>query len=540
MLKTLLLALAVSLAAGAASAKTDCASLKRERIPMTTIESSVETPAPFSLSMKDRVGHISTVQVGRTFCRVSGVIRPTPTSNIHFETWLPTDWNGDYFQAGNGGLAGAIQYPFIANALNRGFAASSTDDGTSGSQIEWQSDPQRMLDFRDRAVHLTAVAGQALTRAYYGRAAKDRFFLGGSKGGQEGMQEVQAYPDDFDGVVAMYPAVRGDYFTAVNLWRAQQMMRTPSGQLKGPQLELLRVAALKACAGKDGGLADDGFLTDPRACHFDAAKLMCKAEPRDDCLTADQVATARALYAGPSDGEGKSLDLGLLPGGEAPQLSVGHGWSIHDGTIVRALALENSMGRLTLGEASWTYRDFNISKHLPILIEQAKKPPGSSFDPNLRAFQAHGGKLILIHGWDDNMVPPQNSPLYWDLVVADQAKAAGQDGRSAVMRTNDFFRLFMIPGYGHGSGDGLEPADPLAAIVDWVKSGKAPATLPAVAYDGQAAAAWSKAGKGPPALSAGAYGPDARLPVSFKREVCAWPNRAEVTGGGVVCHPPTP
>jgi feruloyl esterase len=29
-------------------------------------------------------------------------------------------------------------------------------------------------------------------------------------------------------------------------------------------------------------------------------------------------------------------------------------------------------------------------------------------DPNLKEFFAHGGKLILYHGWSDQMIAPEN------------------------------------------------------------------------------------------------------------------------------------
>ena len=41
------------------------------------------------------------------FCRVAGVIAPTPESQILFEVWLPLDnWNGKFAGVGNGGWAG--------------------------------------------------------------------------------------------------------------------------------------------------------------------------------------------------------------------------------------------------------------------------------------------------------------------------------------------------------------------------------------------------------------------------------------------------
>ena len=54
------------------------------------------------------------------FCRVQGVIAPSPDSHIEFEVWLPVSgWNGSYLGAGNGGFAGSISYPALAGPCAR-------------------------------------------------------------------------------------------------------------------------------------------------------------------------------------------------------------------------------------------------------------------------------------------------------------------------------------------------------------------------------------------------------------------------------------
>src|SRR5262245_16079005 len=72
----------------------------------------------------------------RAFCRVEGVIEPSPDSHIEFEVWLPTaGWNGKYLGAGNGGMGGSINYFRIAEGVNAGYAASSTDTGNKGAVL---------------------------------------------------------------------------------------------------------------------------------------------------------------------------------------------------------------------------------------------------------------------------------------------------------------------------------------------------------------------------------------------------------------------
>lgn len=80
-------------------------------------------------------------------------------------------------------------------------------------------------------------------------------------------------------------------------------------------------------------------------------------------------------------------------------------------------------------------------------------------NPDLRAFQEAGGKLILYHGWDDNQIPPMASVDYYKTATR------VSDGPE---QTAKFFRLFMLPGVGHcrgGAGGG--EIDWLSALEDW-------------------------------------------------------------------------
>ena len=61
-------------------------------------------------------------------------LTPTPDSEIRIEVWMPTSgWNGKLQAVGNGGWAGVISYPALANAVAAGYAASSTDTGHQGN-----------------------------------------------------------------------------------------------------------------------------------------------------------------------------------------------------------------------------------------------------------------------------------------------------------------------------------------------------------------------------------------------------------------------
>src|SRR5262245_7496681 len=68
-----------------------------------------------------------------SFCRVALTLKPGSRSDIKAEVWLPSSgWNGKLQVVGNGGFAGTISYPAMANALTAGYAAASTDTGQTG------------------------------------------------------------------------------------------------------------------------------------------------------------------------------------------------------------------------------------------------------------------------------------------------------------------------------------------------------------------------------------------------------------------------
>src|SRR6185312_15690245 len=167
---------AATLVAGIARASTHdaCTQLVSLRLPDTVITQAqwvqagsfqIPPPAPGVVLHPVRLP---------AHCRVTGSIKPTADSDIRFEVWLPASaWDHRYQQVGNGGLAGSINYADMVTALLRGSATASTDDGhvsRNGFDGRWAlGHPEKLIDYGYRAVHLTALAGQAIVQAYYGR-----------------------------------------------------------------------------------------------------------------------------------------------------------------------------------------------------------------------------------------------------------------------------------------------------------------------------------------------------------------------------------
>ena len=90
----------------------------------------------------------------------------------------------------------------------------------------------------------------------------------------------------------------------------------------------------------------------------------------------------------------------------------------------------------------------------------------NSNSPDLKAFQANKGKLVMYSGWADPVVPPADVVRYYE---------SAQQFMGGASNTQEFLRLFMVPGMGHCSG-GPGPAtfDALGALDTWITKGEAP------------------------------------------------------------------
>jgi Tannase and feruloyl esterase len=145
-----------------------------------------------------------------SFCRVQRVVLPSNDSHIEFEVWLPTsnNWNRKYAAVGNGTYGGSINYYRLAEALSAGFAGSSTDTGHKGKSEDksWAlGHREKIIDFKYRAIHETAIQTKAIIRSYYSEEAERSYFISCSNGGRQGLMEAQLFPADYDGILAGAP-----------------------------------------------------------------------------------------------------------------------------------------------------------------------------------------------------------------------------------------------------------------------------------------------------------------------------------------------
>ena len=73
------------------------------------------------------------------------------------------------------------------------------------------------------------------------------------------------------------------------------------------------------------------------------------------------------------------------------------------------------------------------------------------YNPDLRTFRDHGGKLIQYHGWGDAAVAPRDSIDFYEKVTAFLSRYPDPRATDA-KDVQTFYRLFMVPGTGHCTG----------------------------------------------------------------------------------------
>jgi feruloyl esterase len=412
---------------------------------------------------------------GKTFCKVAAASHPTKDSNILLEVWIPVGeaWNGKFVQLGNGGFSGRVPSGQLRAVAAQGYATAGTDNGhqsNDGTSASWAlGHKEKIVDFGWRSLKETTDIAKALIAAQKTKGPAKSYFYGCSDGGREALMEAQRYPRDFDGIVAGAPA---NYMSQLfGLGAAQhQALEKPGGYLGDEQRKLLQKTVLAQCGG-------EAFVRDPAACHFDPGKLQCKAGQSEGCLTAAQVTSARTIYEGRRDPRtGKIAFPGYSPGAEAENNS----WNVwitgptqdkHPNAAGFQFS-SNAFKYFAFQDPSFDFLKMDLGAQFD-RARAIMAPMIDSADPNLSAFKAHGGKLIQYHGWNDPAIPPASSIRYYEDV-----------GRK-MGRTDDFYRLYLVPGMLHcGGGPGPGTVDWLATLDRWVGEKAAPGELTATGAGG--------------------------------------------------------
>ncbi len=466
---------------------------------------------------------------------------------IRFHLRLPEQWQDRFFFEGGGGTEGdmgaAIGFvaPGTPPALKRGYAVVSQDAGhdnavdsvpSRGGPVAFGFDPQARANYGGSALHPVAAVAKALVRAFYRHPIKRSYFVGCSKGGQEGMAFAQRFPGEFDGIVASAPGFSLPRAAIAEAWDTQafgSLVPHEKGHdfeakllpttFSEAQFSTVRSAVLAACDADDG--ARDGITAAFGACTWPkvAAELehdICTATPNDSCLTHAQVEVLHRVYGGPKDSAGHALysdwawDAGVgsdgwrvwkigSAGGQFPGVNVAMG-----APALAAIFTTPPTALAANPQASLEYAlRFDFDRDAPKIdavaapFQRSAWQDISARSPDLHQFRQHGGKMIVPQGASDPVFS-LNDTLAWYGEV--DHLNAGQASR--------FVRVFPVPGMAHcAGGPATDQFDAFGALVDWVEKGVAPERILAKA------------------------GPNTPWP-GRTRPLCAYPKVARYNGSG--------
>lgn len=441
----------------AAFAQTPCDQIKSLSFPDTVItDAEVVAAGPYQPAGAPAQPSLRLP----SYCRIAATLKPSSDSEIAIEVWMPsTGWNGKFEAVGGGGWAGVISYGAMALALQEGYATASTDTGHKGGDAVFAlGHPEKVIDFSYRAVHEMTVKAKAFMTSFYGRAPRLSYWNGCSTGGRQGLMEAQRYPEDYDAIVAGAPA---NYQTHLHAWSVAvgvATLKNKESALSPSDLALLHKAALAACDAMDG--VKDGLLNDPRKCHFDAATLRCRTSASESCLTDAQVEAARKIYAPLKTESGQLIFPTMQPGSEL-------GWTVLAGGPEPAAVATGTFKYVARQDPKWDWRTFDADKDTALADSNDII---NATSPDLSAFQARGGKLLMYHGWNDQLIAPENSINYYSSVL--EKMGPHQD---------NWYRLFMAPGMQHcRGGPGPNQFNVMGAIERWRESNTPPARILAV------------------------------------------------------------
>jgi feruloyl esterase len=369
-------------------------------------------------------------------------------------------------------------------------------------------------DFAIRAVHEQAVKTKALTSAYYGRAAQKAYWDGGSTGGRQGLRLAQEHPEDFDGIVALYPAINWTRFITAELYPQVVYQRDLNGKpLSIAQLDLVSRSAIAACDSVGG--VHLGYIPDPARCAYDPTKdqaVLCDPAKSQEavCLTPAQALAVNKIWYGPTrdgsvpdpaidNGWPKSWPKTAFGQGSHRWFGPSRGTTLYtpwfrglahpDGpfpiaTDVVALELEDAtyaepsfVNAKASGQSRWKsldYRQLSDALDRGVAL-QDKFGRINSDNPDLSAFKRAGGKLLTWHATADELIPAQGTVNYYNRVIA---------GAGGLSQVQDFYRLYLVPGLGHGSPNGsanpealvpnFTPTQMYTMLTTWVEKGEAP------------------------------------------------------------------
>ena len=488
---------------------TACTGLLNTQIPASAIGLPTTGAMVTATELIPATG-TGTAAVG-AYCKLSADIYPIDPKapKIKLTLNLPANYKGKGLMLGGGGYDGTIpasngNIPAgptnMVVPLALGYATFSSDSGHQANALASQDgsfgvNEEAVRNFSGDALKKTRDVSVHLIQRYYNTTKPERmYFVGGSTGGREALAVAQRWPEDWDGVVALYPAWNAASLD-LQFGRITRALAAKGAYLNQAKRKTLYDAAMQTCDKLDG--VEDGLISNVKACNTSfnpsTAKLNGKAlrcaggkDTGDDCLSDAQI-KALKVYDTP-------ITFSYKLGSGETQYPGFNVWGSDLG-MVNANPLQSRVTFLALNMGAPTNPMPANAPYMSIFWDQwtrffVTRDPSFdslSLDPqkpgkwqeriseltalqdvnktDLSAFQARGGKLLMAHGKADVLVSTRATEQYYKRLQ----KTMGTD------KVNQFVRYYEIPGYGHALSTVYNASwNSLAALEAWVEKGQAP------------------------------------------------------------------
>jgi pimeloyl-ACP methyl ester carboxylesterase len=420
---------------------------------------------------------------GLSFCNISvEYTHPGYNDSLVVYVLLPPEdeWNGKLVGAGGGGWSGTNGDILTVPVVDAGYSVMTTNAGVPPRMLtseEWallsvgNPDINRLNTFSSRALHDMAMIGKSVTRDYYGQAVAYSYWVGCSQGGRQGMMNAQRYPDDYDGIVALAPAVNWAQFHPGMVW-AQQIMHELDYYPQPCEVLAFTAAAVEACDELDG--IADGIVSLVN-CPFNPFALIGKpfncsgSSGTNTTFTENGARVMHAAWQGPRSTTDGFLWYGYHPDANLQSTAAGTTCSSPGNcTFIPFTIPEDWLKLWVANDPSFSLTNLSRQVFQNLMHDGVQRYDSiiSTRDADLSRFRDNGGKIITWHGMSDEYIPVLNSVDYYDRV------------RQNDENVTDYFRMFLAPGTPHcAPGNGHFPIDVLSDLENWVEQGNAPTHL---------------------------------------------------------------
>ncbi|KAF3902310.1 Tannase [Orbilia brochopaga] len=418
-------------------------------------------------------------------CRLRLNTTTSSSSSVIIEVFLPVNWEGNRFlMTGNGGLGGCIPYGDIVFGNKLGFATVGHDNGHTGDTgVPLLHRPEVLKDYVYRGVVTATRIGKIAVSEFYDTSIRKSYYYGCSSGGRQGMKMAQDYPNEYNGIIAVAPAL---YWSGLSGFEANiaKVVGAPGAPtwLSLDQWNRVHKMVIHQCDWIDGVL--DGVLEDPMKCQPRPEALLCahgQTWETHQCLTVPQVNTVRTLYSPLYGKDGK-----LVSPRWNPLTREFLGYRVLYGGTVSYFA-QQWYQNVVYSDPSWTVaNNFTLDT---IELDSQLDPYGLATNKtDLSYLKNNGTKLLVYHGLSDGLITSESTYRYYESVSRDMDLQSSQ--------LDSFFRFFPVSSMDHCyTGEGpwfvggpvqtavngslaIDPKDGVVMkMVRWVERHEAPETL---------------------------------------------------------------